>query len=124
MPLPGAAIYTASKYGIVGFSLALRAEGAALGVKVSVVCPGFLATPMVDTMPVVNLHIDKRAWGVPVQQPDAAARTILHGVVRNQAVIVTPRWWRWFWRLTCWCPTLGERVARRTIVELRRGRIA
>ena len=122
LPLPGAAIYTASKYGVVGFSLALRAEGAALGVKVSVVCPGFIDTPMADTMQVVNLQIDKTALGVPVQPPEAAARTILHGVVHNQAIIFTPRWWRWLWRLTCWCPTLGEWLARRTVVQLRRTR--
>ena len=124
LPLPGAAIYSASKYGVVGFSLALRAEGAALRVKVSVVCPGFIDTPMADTMQVVNVHIDKSAWGVPVQQPLPAARTILHGVVRNQAVIITPRCWNWLWRLTRWCPPLGERLARRTIVQLRRTRIA
>src|SRR5262245_31242055 len=107
VPLPGAAIYAASKYGVVGFSLAIRAEGAALGVKVSVVCPGFLDTPMADTMKVVKLHREmlKTALGFPVQHPEAAARTILHGVVRNQAVIFTPRWCSWLWRLTRWCPT-------------------
>jgi len=78
---------------------------------------------MADTMKVINLHIDKSAVGVPVQQPDAAARTILHGVVCNQAVIFTPHWWCWLWRLTCWYPTLGEWVARRTVVQLRRTRI-
>jgi NAD(P)-dependent dehydrogenase (short-subunit alcohol dehydrogenase family) len=125
LPLPGAAIYSASKYGVVGFSLAVRAEGAALGVKVSVVCPGFLDTPMADTMKVVKLHLDKTAlrFRFPVQHPAAAARTILHGVVRNQAVIFTPRWGRWLWRLTRWCPTLGERLARRVVLQLRRVRI-
>jgi short-subunit dehydrogenase len=125
VPTPGIAIYAASKYGVVGFSLAVRAEGEALGVQVSVVCPGVIATPMADTMQVVKLHREmlKTAVGWPMQQPEAAARTILHGVVRNQAVIFTPRWWSWLWRLTRWCPTLGERLARRTVVNLRRRRI-
>jgi short-subunit dehydrogenase len=123
MPVPGITIYAASKYGVVGFSLAVRAEGEALGVKVSVVCPGFIDTPMADTMQVVKLHLDKTALRFPVQQPEAAARTILQGVVRNQAVIFTPRWCSWLWRLTRWCPTLGERLARRTVVNLRRRRI-
>jgi len=63
IPLPGATIYSASKYGVVGFSLAVRAEGEALGVKVSVVCPGFIDTPMADTMKVVKLHLDKVVYG-------------------------------------------------------------
>lgn len=124
MPLPGATVYAASKYGVVGFSLSVRAEGEALGVKVSVVCPGFIDTPMADTMKVIKLHLDKTALGWPVQQPEAAAQTILQGVVRNQAVIFTPRWWSWLWRLTRWCPTLGEWLARRVVLQLRRARIA
>jgi short-subunit dehydrogenase len=123
LPLPGATIYAASKYGVVGFSLAVRAEGEALGVKVSVVCPGFIDTPMADTIQMVKLHLDKTALGVRGQHPEAAARTILHGVVRNQAVIFTPRWWSWLWRLTRWFPTLGERLARRVVLQLRRARI-
>jgi NAD(P)-dependent dehydrogenase (short-subunit alcohol dehydrogenase family) len=38
--------YTASKYAVVGLSRGLRAEAAAYGVKVSVVCPGFIDTPI------------------------------------------------------------------------------
>ena len=114
MPLPGATIYSASKYGVVGFSLSVRAEGEALGVKVSVVCPGFIDTPMTDRV--------KTALGFPGQPPEAAARTILYGVVRNQAVIFTPRWWSWLWRLTRWSPTLGEWLARRAALQLRRTR--
>jgi hypothetical protein len=79
---------------------------------------------MSDTIKMVKLHLDKTALGVRGQHPEAAARTILHGVVRNQAVIFTPRWWSWVWRLTRWCPPLGERLARRAILKLRRARSA
>ncbi len=43
--------YTASKYGVVGLSNALRVEGARYGVKVSVVCPGFIDTPIYGETP-------------------------------------------------------------------------
>nr|BFE81639.1 hypothetical protein GCM10020093_042400 [Planobispora longispora] len=40
--------YTATKHAVVGLSLALRAEARAHGVRVSVVCPGFTDTPLLD----------------------------------------------------------------------------
>jgi short-subunit dehydrogenase len=50
MPLPFAAAYTASKYGVTGFTEALRDEvSARSGVKVCGVYPGFVDTP-------TNLH--------------------------------------------------------------------
>jgi NAD(P)-dependent dehydrogenase (short-subunit alcohol dehydrogenase family) len=39
VPQPGNTPYCTSKWGVVGFSLSLRFEGADLGVKVSCVCP-------------------------------------------------------------------------------------
>ena len=44
------AAYGTTKYAVVGLSEALRAELAPRGVGVSVVCPGFVDTPIVDTM--------------------------------------------------------------------------
>jgi NAD(P)-dependent dehydrogenase (short-subunit alcohol dehydrogenase family) len=42
IPLPTNVPYATSKHAVVGLSLSLRAEGAALGVRVSAVCPGFI----------------------------------------------------------------------------------
>ena len=42
--------YGTTKYAVVGLSEALRSEVAPRGVGVSVVCPGFVGTPIVDTM--------------------------------------------------------------------------
>jgi len=47
VPSPGQISYTASKYAVVGLSDALRVEAKDLGVKVSVVCPGLIDTPLV-----------------------------------------------------------------------------
>jgi NAD(P)-dependent dehydrogenase (short-subunit alcohol dehydrogenase family) len=47
--------YRTAKYAVVGMSLSLRIEGADLGVKVSVVCPGYVRTPIFDTAVVVGL---------------------------------------------------------------------
>ena len=44
IPMPVMVPYTVTKFGVVGFSKSLRLEAAALGVKDSVVCPGFVRT--------------------------------------------------------------------------------
>ena len=51
-PFTGQVPYTASKHAIVGLSTALRIEGADLGVKVSVVCPGLIDTELMEKRPV------------------------------------------------------------------------
>jgi NAD(P)-dependent dehydrogenase (short-subunit alcohol dehydrogenase family) len=48
VPVPGMLPYTTTKWGVVGMSLGLRAEGAQHGVRVSVLCPGFVDTPLLD----------------------------------------------------------------------------
>jgi 3-oxoacyl-[acyl-carrier protein] reductase len=47
-PVPGIAVYSASKFAVRGFSLAAAQELEPLGVHVSVVCPDAVDTPMVD----------------------------------------------------------------------------
>jgi 3-oxoacyl-[acyl-carrier protein] reductase len=47
-PVPGIAVYAASKFAVRGFSLAVAQELHEHGIAVSVVCPDAVATPMVD----------------------------------------------------------------------------
>ena len=47
-PVSGLSLYSASKFAIRGFSLAAAAEYRKFGVKISVVCPDLVATPMLD----------------------------------------------------------------------------
>jgi NAD(P)-dependent dehydrogenase (short-subunit alcohol dehydrogenase family) len=102
-PDPGNAPYCTAKHAIVGLSLSLRLEGADLGVKVSVVCPGVVRTNIFENVVVVNMPAD-HAVRPPAKMIEAAhaARAILDGVARNQAVIVFPasiRWLRHAYRL-------------------------
>jgi 3-oxoacyl-[acyl-carrier protein] reductase len=48
--LPRQTNYSASKAGIIGFSKALAKEVAAYGIRVNVVCPGFINTDMVSSL--------------------------------------------------------------------------
>jgi 3-oxoacyl-[acyl-carrier protein] reductase len=47
-PIPGLALYSASKYAVRAFSLAAAVELARHGLAVTVVCPDAVATPMLD----------------------------------------------------------------------------
>lgn len=51
MPLPGQSNYAASKAGLEGFTRALSRDLAAKGVLVNAVCPGLIATDMLESMP-------------------------------------------------------------------------
>ena len=55
MPVPGISLYSASKYAVRGYSLAVAQELHKHGVAVTVVCPGLVATPMMD----MQLHMEE-----------------------------------------------------------------
>ena len=101
VPVPVFSAYTTTKYGVLGLSTSLRAEGAELGVKVSVVCPGFIQTGICNTATVLNVRREDVLARNPFKMRDAssAARAILRGVLRNKAVITMPFYVRLFWWL-------------------------
>jgi NAD(P)-dependent dehydrogenase (short-subunit alcohol dehydrogenase family) len=94
--------YVTSKYAVVGMSIALRAEAEPHGVKVSVVCPGNVATPLTSAA----LHRPSRL--TPTVSPQRAAREILHGICLNKSIIVFPAYARMFWRLERAAPWLSS----------------
>ena len=131
LPGPFNAPYNTSKHAVVGLSLSLRIEAADLGVKVSVVCPGFVRTSIYQTAVTVNIPQDKAspsarlaAW---MMEPPRAAQVILNGVEKNQAVIVFPASIRWVWRAYRIAPALISRLLapllRKRIRELRSYRL-
>jgi len=123
-PLPGEISYTASKYGIVGLSHALRAEAADLGVKVTVVCPGKIETPIYRTSRLVKYDRDKvlSLWP-PGITPEKCARLILRGVERNRATVVVTALARSMWWVQRVSPDLALRLARLYMKRMRAFRI-
>jgi NAD(P)-dependent dehydrogenase (short-subunit alcohol dehydrogenase family) len=121
IPVPGEISYTASKYGVVGLSHALRVEGADLGVRVSVVCPGIIDTPILATSPVVNMDHEKAMALLPKRRmrPERCARIILRGVARNRATIIVTGLARFFWVLQRLSPGLVRWIWRMNMRRLR-----
>jgi len=114
LPGPFNAPCNTSKHAVVGLSLSLRIEAADLGVKVSVVCPGFVRTSIYQTAVTVNIPQDKASASARVaammMEPPRAAQVILNGVEKNQAVIVFPASIRWVWRAYRVAPALISRL--------------
>lgn len=92
LPLPLHTAYGAAKAGVVALSSILRLEGAALGVRVSVVCPGAIETPIFDRTTIVGIEENAaRAYfrrGAVGLEP--AAREILRQVAANRGIIIVP----------------------------------
>lgn len=118
---PGLTPYSVTKSAVVALSTAMRAEGEALGVRVSVVCPGFVDTAIYENS--IGMQIDKDEFlkKLPVKlvsSPDAA-RAILRGVERNEAIIVFPFYARLAWWLGRINPGILARFHRKTLANLR-----
>jgi NAD(P)-dependent dehydrogenase (short-subunit alcohol dehydrogenase family) len=118
---PGLGPYTATKGAVVQLTRALRAEGADLGVRASVVCPGFVETSIFENA--VGVKLDKqdllKRLGLPLIPASEAATAILRGVERNRGVIVFPWSARLLWLLTRLAPGAMEPFERQMIRRLR-----
>lgn len=61
--MPRSPVYAASKHGVVGFSTSLQERLSTDGVRVNVICPGFVDTRMVRDAIVAAEEKDKK-WVV------------------------------------------------------------
>jgi NAD(P)-dependent dehydrogenase (short-subunit alcohol dehydrogenase family) len=120
--LPGSLPYATTKYAVVGLSTSLRAEGAGMGVKVSVVCPGFIQTGIYDTCITVNIDRENMLENMNItkmRDTTSAARAILKGVARNRPIIITPFIWRVIWWLHRLCPSLLSPIYKKSMASMR-----
>ncbi|MDA0321729.1 MAG: SDR family NAD(P)-dependent oxidoreductase [Verrucomicrobia bacterium] len=83
MPLPGMAVYGASKTALHGFSQSLWAEVESRGVDVTCVCPSGTRTGFQERAGVKVLH-DGRG----LASPDAVAAAVLDAVQRHRVCVV------------------------------------
>lgn len=121
LPSPGLVAYSLTKHAVVGLSVGLRLEAAVHGVRVSVVCPGLIETPLLDKGNAVDLpgspDIDVRAMLTAVMgKPYPAARlatNVLDGVAQNRPIIVSPAKARLIWELYRLSPRLFLAMAER-----------
>lgn len=84
-PVPGLALYSASKFAVRGFTLSVAGELADSGVAVTVVCPDAVQTPMLD----LQLDYPEAALtfsGSKALSPDLVADAILGRVLEKRPI--------------------------------------
>lgn len=109
--------YSATKHAVVALSKTMRVEGATHGVRVSVLCPGVVRTPILTggeygrNKTVSREDQLKLGEALRPMDADVFADKALHAVLRNQAIIVVPRWWKALWYLERLSPALSMRTS-------------
>jgi len=126
LPTPMLSAYSTSKHAIVGLSTALRIEAKWLGVNVSVACPGLVDTSIHERTEYLSARKEDFLAQLPrklMVTPDEAARAILRGVARNEAIIVDPWYVKIGWWLHRLSPALMSSLMQRSVTRFRNVRI-
>lgn len=98
LPVPGTVPYATAKHAVVGLSTSLRAEAAARGIRVNVVCQGpvrsdgFFRSLLLSPRHTAARQAPRGA--IPVEQ---AVDAIFRGIERDRSVIVFPARARLLW---------------------------
>jgi short-subunit dehydrogenase len=111
IPIPGMVTYNASKFAVVGASLAARQEFAGTGVTVSVVLPSAVRTELVSGA--------RLGAGMPTVDPQDVAAAILEVVGSRVARRSVPRWVAPAWEARTFVPERVQNAARRLIDDRR-----
>lgn len=99
LPVPAMVPYSSVKSAVVTMSRALRVEARRHGVRVTVVCPAFVDTPLLDNFnpglrPTlanrVGVRLVRQLQGPPMD-PDTLASVVLRALPRNPETILAPR---------------------------------
>ena len=94
--MPVDTLYSATKFGLRGFSLSLRRELAGKGISVSVVSPGFVRTAM------------SRHFRIPMPGPEIVARTIADLVLKPRREVIVPGYYHAIISIEHLFPWLGD----------------
>ena len=123
-PLEGA--YSATKHAVVALSISLRVEIEESGVNVSVVCPGVIETPLIETSVYRNYdgqdvfaRMSKRLKPMPVE---VCAKKIVRGMDKNDAFIVITGFAHTAWRTYRLNPNSSVWLGKLMLEDVRKSR--
>lgn len=117
VPSPGNVAYASTKHAIVGLSVSLRAEAAMLGLRVSVLCPSFVRTAILEDggkfgRSLIDLSPDQKRKLLETYErfkpmpPNVFAAKALDLIAKNKAIIVLPSRWKIIWLFSRLFPSL------------------
>jgi short-subunit dehydrogenase len=111
--------YCASKFGLRGFSEALRRELAGTTVGVTYVAPRAVRTPMNTDA----VHRFAEATRMPMDEPEWVADRIVDALLKDRKTVLLGRAEPWFARINALLPSLVDRAIRKqTPLALRTSR--
>ncbi len=123
--LPWHAPYSATKFGLRGVSEVLRFDLARHGIGVSLVCPGGVKTPLVNTVTIVGVDRERpevqrmiERFERHAKSPDHVAAKILAGVERGRYLVFTSLDIRAAFWAQRFCPPLYRLAMRRLNREM------
>lgn len=127
----GLTSYATTKFAVVGLSKALRVEAQVRGVRVSVLCPGVIRTPIVSggkhgIFLMLLPESQQRALAEQLfglfrpMDVNKFANKVLARILLNQAIIIVPGWYRVWWWLDRLSPALGFFLARKGFAHYRK----
>lgn len=102
-------MYSASKFGLRGFSDGLRRELLGTGIQVSLVSPGFVRSEMTASA------------RLPMPGPEVVARAVAEVLLRPRREVIAPKFYRALAWLDQLAPALGDQIISRVIIRRRYG---
>ena len=129
MPNPAGVAYAATKHAVVGLSKSLRVEveAAQLGIRVSVICPGVIRTPILEggkygkiLMYIPDEKLRDMWEKFKPMSPDIFAKKVVNAIAKNKAIIVVPSLWKLIWWLNRLSPTLGMAFAQKCFKKIQK----
>lgn len=109
---PGLASYTVAKAGVLALSESLRGELADAGIQVSVACPSFFRTNLLENFRAPDESMKRMAGKLMETARESAediAAAVFAQVERGRFLVLPTRRERWLWRFKRWAPELYYR---------------
>jgi NAD(P)-dependent dehydrogenase (short-subunit alcohol dehydrogenase family) len=112
VPMSAFPVYSFTKFAVVGLSLNLRAELRRHGIRVTVLCPGGIRTPMTAPLTAGLPEGEAKVREKMNLDPDVFARAAVDDVMKNRAICIRPRWARLLWWLFRLFPSFGNALVK------------
>ncbi len=109
-PIPGISLYSASKFAVRAFTLAVAQELRPHGVHVSVVCPDAVQTAMLDKQ--IDFPEAALTFSGPraLTAEEVAAAVLDRALARKQVEVIVPRHRGWLAKLSNLWPRLAQAI--------------
>jgi len=121
--VPYQAPYNTSKHAVVGLTESIRQEMERYGIGASVVCPGMIRTPIINTVRSIGFgdSVKKMAHRL-ASPPEKMADAIIRGVKKNRAVIMYPLYINLLYGLKRFSPRAADKLSKTVARDFYRAR--